>query len=104
MLLTNLTEVYTLSLHDALPILPDLVLGQAHADAEPFGGPDDITVEVGTEEHDHLIGVLGEDPPGGLEAVDAGHALRSEEHTSELQSRQSRMPSSARKKKDALSR
>src|SRR3712207_9382578 len=81
---TATTEIYTLSLHDALPILtadddgvtvPDLVrdlvgLGvRVHA-VEP--------VRISLEER--LLAVLRHGEPG--------HEDRSEEHTSELQSRQ----------------
>src|SRR3712207_7666625 len=73
---TATTEIYTLSLHDALPILPD--------------APDDAI----------WLGALG-DLPNALAVVTLSDALeadaaparlrrlvRSEEHTSELQSRQ----------------
>src|SRR5207249_11780507 len=60
------TEIYTLSLHDALPIL------------------DDIT----TEKLDLGAGVLALPPGPGLGvALDEVKLARSEEHTSELQSR-----------------
>src|SRR6476620_12559452 len=52
---TATTEIYTLSLHDALPI------GRPHQRREPAGGGDDLPPLL---------------------------AARSEEHTSELQSRQ----------------
>src|SRR2546429_9514310 len=55
---TATTEIYTLSLHDALPIYRGVRLGR---------GP-------------CLRGSVGEE-------VGCGHCLRSEEHTSELQSR-----------------
>src|SRR5215813_15610714 len=55
---TATTEIYTLSLHDALPILRAGVL--------VFGG---------------------DGPWDGLAGSRAGHLARSEEHTSELQSR-----------------
>src|SRR3712207_7750103 len=71
---TATTEIYTLSLHDALPIYPvqvaaqrvDLRAGLADHDAGPGGGDVDLD----------LVGVL------------ADRDVRSEEHTSELQSRQ----------------
>src|SRR3712207_7218921 len=65
---TATTEIYTLSLHDALPICPDLARVRRGGDAARGGG-----------RHQH-VRVLGEDRRG-----DRG---RSEEHTSELQSRQ----------------
>src|SRR2546422_5777386 len=61
---TATTEIYTLSLHDALPI-SDEQLGQAL---------DVVPVLVG-----RAVIHLG--------AVDEAHHVRSEEHTSELQSR-----------------
>src|SRR5258708_39082273 len=90
---TATTEIYTLSLHDALPISGDndLVLG--------------IDRGLGVVALDEAI--LGlHDPALGIGeialCVVLGHAAwrlafaRSEEHTSELQStRSSRMPSSA---------
>src|SRR3712207_9539560 len=62
---TATTEIYTLSLHDALPILePDVLVG--------------ICVERSLE---MVVGLLGILKAGGA-------YVRSEEHTSELQSRQ----------------
>src|SRR3712207_7922098 len=58
---TTTTEIYTLSLHDALPICA-------------FAGG--------------LQGERGPGTPWGLPASQSCPALRSEEHTSELQSRQ----------------
>src|SRR3712207_7394117 len=82
---TATTEIYTLSLHDALPIYPlrgdraqgprDLRALRAavqHGAAAPAARPG--------APHDHPAGV-----PGREGAAQAG---RSEEHTSELQSRQ----------------
>src|SRR3712207_8256551 len=73
---TATTEIYTLSLHDALPILA----GAEHVGAQVARG----------------VGLLhrGHQPPVGVHRlathVDDGEgaADRSEEHTSELQSRQ----------------
>src|SRR5690242_21937977 len=64
---TSTTEIYTLSLHDALPILPilDEVIGEA--------------AEAGIGHT--LIGMAHR---GRLNVM--AHVLRSEEHTSELQS------------------
>src|SRR3712207_7954334 len=73
---TATTEIYTLSLHDALPILQRLLAGLAGAD--PVGLLD---------RHDEHLAVADRARPRVLEdRVD--HGLRSEEHTSELQSRQ----------------
>src|SRR3712207_7854148 len=75
---TATTEIYTLSLHDALPILVlernDLVSRELH-------GSRLVYVDV--------AGLYGEYGLAFLQnAVDTGHVGRSEEHTSELQSRQ----------------
>src|SRR5207249_5702398 len=89
---TSTTELYTLSLHDALPILPG---GVAELDA-PGGfrgverrgiGRIDVDEPVGRAEVDDLsddgVAPLRDVPP-----VEWDHAdERSEEHTSELQSR-----------------
>src|SRR3712207_8898641 len=77
---TATTEIYTLSLHDALPICPDLL-----HDLDGAAGVrlDDLVPprqeRQGVQPFDGLVGVIDRDHP------DAG---RSEEHTSELQSRQ----------------
>src|SRR3712207_7312321 len=68
---TATTEIYTLSLHDALPILAALAAagaGQDELQALPFDQPGQAA-QVGE----------------GVERIGVG---RSEEHTSELQSRQ----------------
>src|SRR3712207_8422034 len=66
---TATTEIYTLSLHDALPI---------------------YVADLG--QHELQVGLVVAVPAGPAGAEDAGHAVervdRSEEHTSELQSRQ----------------
>src|SRR3712207_7184041 len=71
---TATTEIYTLSLHDALPIYARLAAGSAQVRGRRGAG---------------------REPPGrrgrGLQDRDEGvrlFATRSEEHTSELQSRQ----------------
>src|SRR5688572_32399394 len=65
---TATTEIYTLSLHDALPILPLAAL---------CGSCMRLTAD------DHLAGIRGQP----IEVVrEQTVALRSEEHTSELQS------------------
>src|SRR3712207_7302589 len=76
---TATTEIYTLSLHDALPILPR---GRI---IEIFGPESSGKTTLAL----HVIAEAQKS--GGLAAfVDAEHAIdpRSEEHTSELQSRQ----------------
>src|SRR2546428_5567926 len=65
---TATTEIYTLSLHDALPIFWQTIEGLHEVTA---GG---------------AYGFLIEDPKDSLVTV-ANGVLRSEEHTSELQSR-----------------
>src|SRR3712207_8105339 len=72
---TATTEIYTLSLHDALPIYE---VGPGDVAEEVDRLRDRRLVEV------HLRQLAGEDGLGG--AVACGP--RSEEHTSELQSRQ----------------
>src|SRR3712207_7120501 len=73
---TATTEIYTLSLHDALPICP----------AHPGEIADDLSDHGDEHESDNLARlVLGQHRQE--QAVDPV-ALRSEEHTSELQSRQ----------------
>src|SRR5258707_11652147 len=70
---TATTEIYTLSLHDALPIsFVGLVL--AHAANNMINDFFDTAGGVDTAEY--------------TRALYAPHPLRSEEHTSELQSRQ----------------
>src|SRR3712207_7756317 len=72
---TATTEIYTLSLHDALPIYP------------PDGVPDDLLdVDVGAGRD-----LARDDDEPRVDQRLAGDApvrVRSEEHTSELQSRQ----------------
>src|SRR5258707_8208414 len=72
---TATTEIYTLSLHDALPIFPDCASVQImRAPICVFpapGGP-----------------WTGNTPPSRRGAMRIAAARRSEEHTSELQSRQ----------------
>src|SRR3712207_8423261 len=72
---TATTEIYTLSLHDALPILP------------PEDSPRQPVPRAGRDRP------LAQDDPLRGDAAPQGHqrvleAARSEEHTSELQSRQ----------------
>src|SRR3712207_9446650 len=79
---TATTEIYTLSLHDALPILVE------------DDGVEELGALDGEEQEGQLVvgkrreRVLGE--PYGVGEADDGRLVggRSEEHTSELQSRQ----------------
>src|SRR3712207_9103652 len=78
---TATTEIYTLSLHDALPIFPGVgplaAAGAIAASAVPEGA---------------AIGAALGATAGGLSGLLSRHGVsdedRSEEHTSELQSRQ----------------
>src|SRR3712207_9351898 len=72
---TATTEIYTLSLHDALPIYVALELVEAHAG----------------EDEDGRVLFVGHNPDFEQVVYDLTGArvdFRSEEHTSELQSRQ----------------
>src|SRR5438105_10650139 len=71
---TATTEIYTLSLHDALPILVDQIHAGIHRRIFDFG--------IGGHVRPPLLGVVAAEVVGL-----AGELLRSEEHTSELQSR-----------------
>src|SRR3712207_7927780 len=71
---TATTEIYTLSLHDALPIFRELPLVGRYL-------PVRVLELLEQQEPELLFGELRVDER-------QGHALRSEEHTSELQSRQ----------------
>src|SRR3712207_9339689 len=73
---TATTEIYTLSLHDALPISDlDLVVGTAEV----------LQLAVPGVTHD-VTGAVH--PPTRLTVRAGDEPARSEEHTSELQSRQ----------------
>ena len=84
---TATTEIYTLSLHDALPIW--------QVAAKTFQRDEDSFQVAAPSQHalvvdDHLR-IVGLGLPGGevlhwRTVVDERHAARSEEHTSELQS------------------
>src|SRR3712207_8464471 len=72
---TATTEIYTLSLHDALPIYVHPGSGHHH--------PGNDLVAIG--DADHSVEAVGAEH--GFDAV-RDQLARSEEHTSELQSRQ----------------
>src|SRR5690348_17678586 len=79
-MVTATSEIYTLSLHDALPIFDYRLPGQCGAGFRkpPLHGP---VVEVGADPHAHTTDDLG------LDLDLQGYlSTRSEEHTSELQS------------------
>src|SRR5258708_13409275 len=71
---TATTEIYTLSLHDALPIFED-----DEARAEAF----DLFLYRGA---DVIAGDHCAEPSRGGDGLQSGDSCRSEEHTSELQS------------------
>src|SRR3712207_9378851 len=80
---TATTEIYTLSLHDALPIWPDVAREAVDGPRRPWVERAVLDGQVGeqaTQSRELLVGEPGADPPG--------EPKRSEEHTSELQSRQ----------------
>src|SRR3712207_7167804 len=82
---TATTEIYTLSLHDALPIFFVFVVFSASLDARvaALDLPPEAQQQLGAQK-----GNLGAaQVPKGLSGERAA-AVRSEEHTSELQSRQ----------------
>src|SRR2546427_7010923 len=70
---TATTEIYTLSLHDALPISPGLVLAQRMAARKEPGPVSSVVVTIRL----HV---------GSLTVMKPVFVMRSEEHTSELQS------------------
>src|SRR2546422_4272379 len=74
---TATTEIYTLSLHDALPILAGAEIGVMLQHAEPLFRL--IVDEVG---HEQIAVGAAVTPPHA-----PAQLVRSEEHTSELQSR-----------------
>src|SRR5699024_12103775 len=89
---THTTEIYTLSLHDALPILgADESLQKDYGFNNPgfaYGDPDDIALSIMSEEEyraqsfmQQEVEIVNPDPRYPMDPV------RSEEHTSELQSR-----------------
>src|SRR3712207_7991486 len=71
---TATTEIYTLSLHDALPILEGRMISGQHGQAVFFRAEREFEVPP----HSH----------GAQWGIVVTGRLRSEEHTSELQSRQ----------------
>src|SRR3712207_9176292 len=70
---TATTEIYTLSLHDALPIFPLIYLMGVAPSVYSVAAP--VFVVADDRTHQRVL-------------VQIGSRLRSEEHTSELQSRQ----------------
>src|SRR3712207_8697677 len=83
---TATTEIYTLSLHDALPIWDAVAAHQL--DGRDAGAPHR---EGGADRAAHAAGPRVRDGGGGHHRSARGVVLpggRSEEHTSELQSRQ----------------
>src|SRR5688500_19995988 len=68
------TDIYTLSLHDALPICDGTAVDPHHVQHLVDHDPDPVPLDV-QHHHPDLVGQLGRD-----------REPRSEEHTSELQS------------------
>src|SRR3712207_7349753 len=82
---TATTEIYTLSLHDALPISSPII---ASARMESVSGR---TIHVRAQVLEPRVAQQGHDRAAGTEPagyLDRRENVRSEEHTSELQSRQ----------------
>src|SRR5439155_11530615 len=81
---TSTTEIYTLSLHDALPIFTVVFLKHrerhVHAGGHAGGG-----VDVAVAGVDSVVAYAV--PDGLLQLLEIPPVRRSEEHTSELQSR-----------------
>src|SRR3712207_7885636 len=86
---TATTEIYTLSLHDALPIFHRLGDDGAVVRARPAGCADPRGREQGGLAHEPQHATLGRAKACHAQPrPDLPVPLRSEEHTSELQSRQ----------------
>src|SRR3712207_8949642 len=81
---TATTEIYTLSLHDALPI-SQRVLSHVLWDRDAAR---DLCRDCALEHLGTADGVLIVDETGFLKKGEHSAGVRSEEHTSELQSRQ----------------
>src|SRR5690606_40546098 len=83
---TATTEIYTLSLHDALPICAEAV-GQTEHDGVDRMIALDAAAKIGVAAE--LVAIIRAHQPVVVQRVpQTGNALRSEEHTSELQSRE----------------
>src|SRR3712207_8205688 len=77
---TATTEIYTLSLHDALPIFQSSPRHRRSCPPSPAGSRHAWCVGTGRGPRHHRV--------GGLGTAGSRRQPRSEEHTSELQSRQ----------------
>src|SRR3712207_8461572 len=89
---TATTEIYTLSLHDALPISTQLdavhrVLGRPGVILVGEGSPSRVRPLL-AQEKKRLARIAGDAPIYDVLVGDDEGQVRSEEHTSELQSRQ----------------
>src|SRR5689334_23683761 len=82
------TEIYTLSLHDALPILLPMTRLSGGRDGIDAITPEDfIGLDTGPGERTGLLGLAAQEEVALLAVPDAMRFFdRSEEHTSELQS------------------
>src|SRR3712207_8763928 len=86
---TATTEIYTLSLHDALPIFLHLDTGDGARHELDAAHITDRIASAGAFAHGELAPGLGEVPfELALVLDESRKTLRSEEHTSELPSRQ----------------
>src|SRR3712207_8105818 len=88
---TATTEIYTLSLHDALPICQEAGRMVAATEEVPRRRRNPRVVVQRPEEHRRIGGGEQSAARGGLrreQSEDGEEQGRSEEHTSELQSRQ----------------
>src|SRR2546430_3196770 len=85
---TATTEIYTLSLHDALPISPRYITGELCFRGSPYGGegPQHATGSMKDSEMADLTSIHGFRIAPLVKIVHFPENLRSEEHTSELQS------------------
>src|SRR3712207_8375864 len=82
---TATTEIYTLSLHDALPIFSQSAI---RLRVRPFEVPTDLGITQAHGLREQRPGLVALEPAQRLRRASHTLGARSEEHTSELQSRQ----------------